>query len=144
MTARLVRGVGEHELERDIWPTEPSRRVDARGEAEADRAGVDRGRIDAGAAHERLEPGPSGRSERAETRRGQRAILVDERDDVGDRRERDQVEVPPYRRMLRAEERLTELVDDTGAAELRETDTATAASRRSGNPAASRPAGDGR
>ena len=144
MAARLVRGVGEHELERDIGPTESARGVDTRGEPEADRARVDRGRIDAGAAHECLEPRPSGRSEGAEARRSERAILVDERDDVGDRRERDQVEVPANCRMLRSEECLAELVDDTGAAELGKRIAAMAASRRSGNPAACRPGGDGR
>ena len=49
----------------------------------------------------------------------ERPVLVDERDDVGDRRERDEVEVLLERR-AGAEQRLAELVDDAGAAELRE------------------------
>ena len=50
----------------------------------------------------------------------ERAVLVDERDDVGDGRERDHVEVPVAERMLLAEQRLRELPDDAGAAEARE------------------------
>ncbi len=43
-----------------------------------------------------------------------------ERNDVGDRGERDQVEMPPRHVGVDAEERLAELVDDAGAAELGE------------------------
>ena len=50
----------------------------------------------------------------------ERAVLVEERDDVGDRRERDEVEMPLRDLRVDAEERLAELVDDAGAAELRE------------------------
>ena len=64
-------------------------------------------------------PGPRGRGEAAQPGERERAVLVDERDDVGDRRERDQVEVPREARGG-PEQRLRELVDDTGAAELRE------------------------
>ena len=42
----------------------------------------------------------------------ERAVLVDERHDVGDGRERDDVEVPLEERMARAEQRLGELPDD--------------------------------
>ena len=54
--------------------------------------------------------------ERAQPGDRQRAVLVEQRHDVGDRRERDEVEV---RRHVDAE-RLRELADDAGAAQLRE------------------------
>ena len=114
--ARLVGVVREHELERDVGPAEPARGVDARCEPEADGARIDGCRIDARAAHERLEPGTAGRRERAEAGSRERAVLVDERDDVGDRGQRDEIEVPANRRMVGAEQRLAELVDDSGAA----------------------------
>ena len=47
-------------------------------------------------------------------------VLVDERHDVGDRRERDHVEVPLEERVARAEQRLGELPHDAGPAEARE------------------------
>ena len=50
----------------------------------------------------------------------ERAVLVDERHDVGDGRERDDVEVPVEERVPRAEQRLGELPDDAGAAEAGE------------------------
>ena len=94
--------------------------VEARREPEADGAGVDGGRVDAGALHERAQPGLRRARERAEPGDGERAVLVDERDDVGDRREGDEVEVTPGDLGVDAEERLAELVDDAGAAELGE------------------------
>ena len=100
---------------------------------------VDGRRIDAGSAHERLQPRLLRARERAQAGDRERAVLVDERHDVGDRRERDEVEVPLRDLRVDAEERLAELVDDAGAAELRETDSRTAASRRSGSRAASSP-----
>ena len=117
---RLVGVVREHELERDVRPAEPPGGVDPRSEPKADGAGVDGRRIDAGAAHERLQPGSPGRCEREEPGSGECAVLVDERDDVGDRGERDEVEVPPHRRMVGTEQRLAELVHDPGSAELGE------------------------
>jgi hypothetical protein len=50
----------------------------------------------------------------------ERAVLVDQRDDVRDRRKRDDVEVPFEERMLGPEQRLRELPDDGGAAEALE------------------------
>ena len=117
---RLVGVVGQQQLERGARMAEPSGGVDARPEPEAARAGVDRRRIDAGRAHQRLQPRLLRARERAQARDRERAVLVDERHDVGDRRERDEVEVPLRDLRVDAEERLAELVDDAGAAELRE------------------------
>ena len=83
------------------------------------RAESDRPRVDGGvhtrAPHERLERPAACR--RAQPGRRERTVLVHERDDVGDRRERDEVEVAlesPDRRR----EGLVELAHDAGAAEL--------------------------
>ena len=116
---RLGGVVGEQELERGARMAEPPCGVDARPEPEAARARVDGRRIDAGGAHERLQPRLLRARERAQARDRERAVLVDERHDVGDRRERDEVEMPLRDLGVDAEERLAELVDDAGAAELR-------------------------
>ena len=118
--ARLVLVLGEEQLERLARVPEPAGRVEARREPEADGPGVDRGRIDAGALHERAQTGLRRARERAQPGDGERAVLVDERDDVGDRRERDEVEMAPRNLGVDAEQRLAELVDDAGAAELGE------------------------
>ncbi len=115
----LVGVLGEEELESRTRPAETPRRVDARRQPEPDRALVDAGWIDAGGLHQRPEPHLLRARQRAEARERERPVLVHERDDVGDRRERDQVEVPRERLVTRAEQRLAELVDDAGAAELR-------------------------
>ena len=139
---RLV--LGEQELERLARVAEASGGVEARREPEADGACVDGGRIDAGASHERAQPGLRRARERAEPGDRERAVLVDERDDVGDRRERDEVEVALAELGVDAEQRLAELVDDAGAAELRERVVATGACATIGQSGASRRAGDGR
>ena len=58
--------------------------------------------------------------EAAQAEQRERAVLVDERHDVGDRGERDDVEVPLQERMVGTEERLRQLPDDAGAAEAGE------------------------
>jgi hypothetical protein len=70
-------------------------RVQARREAEADGSSVDRGRVDTRALHEGPQTGLRRARESAQPGDGERAVLVDERDDVGDRRERHEVEVTP-------------------------------------------------
>ena len=110
----------EQQLERFARVPEASGGVQARREAEPDGAGVDSGRVDAGALHERAQPGLRGARERAEPGDRERPVLVDERDDVGDRREGDEVEVATRDLGVDAEQRLAELVDDAGAAELGE------------------------
>ena len=76
--------------------------------------------IDSGRAHERTQPRLRRSRERAEAGDREGAVLVDKRDDVGDRRERHEIEVPLGDLRIDAEERLAELVHDAGSAELRE------------------------
>ena len=71
-------------------------------------------------AHQRLEARLLGLGEAPQPEQRERAVLVDERDDVGDGRERDDVEVALEKRMRRAEQRLGELPDDARAAETGE------------------------
>ena len=82
-----------------------------------DRAGVDRGRVDPARAHEGLQAGLVSPRQSPHPGGDEGAVLVQERDDVGHRRQRDEVEVAVER--LRAE-RLQELEGDAGAAQLRE------------------------
>ena len=110
-------GVGrEQQLEGGVGAAEAAGGIDPRSEPEADGGGVDGRGVDPGVPHQRLEPRALRARERAEPGDRERAVLVEQRDDVGDRRERDEVEI---RRDVDAE-RLRELADDTGAAELRE------------------------
>ena len=110
-------GVGrQQQLERGVGAPEPAGGVDPRREPEPDGRGVDGGGVDPGVLHQRLKARPLCPGERAQPGDRERAVLVEQRDDVGDRGERDQVEI---RRDIHAE-RLRELADDTGAAELRE------------------------
>ena len=117
--ARVVGVVGEEQFERSARMTEAPRRIDARAEPEPAGAGIDRCRIDTGSAHQRLQPGLLRARERPEPGDREPAVLVDERHDVGDRREGDEIEMPLGHLRVDAEEGLAELVDDTGAAELR-------------------------
>src|SRR5207247_6941830 len=91
---------------------EPSRRVDPRGEPEADRALVAGRRVDVRDSHQRAQPRFLRLREPPEPDERKRAVLVDERDDVGDGGERDDVEGAAEEGMARAEERLRELPDD--------------------------------
>ena len=111
--------LGEQQRERRLRPAQPARRVDARGEPEADRRLVDVGRSTPATRISARSPGFCVCASRRSPSERERAVLVDERDDVGDRRERDDVEVPVEERMLRPEQRLRELPDDAGAAEAR-------------------------
>ena len=111
---RLVRVVGEQQLERLARMPEPAGGVDARREPEADGALVDDRGIDVRDAHQRAQPGLLRPRERAQPGACEGAVLVHERHDVGDRREPDQVGVL----VDRDAERLRELRDDAGAAEL--------------------------
>ena len=111
-TACFVPILREDELERGVGSTEPSRRIDPRREPEPDRACVDGGRIDPGAPHQRLQARAARGGERLQPGGREAAVLVEQRHDVGDRRHRDEVQVPAEERVLGAEERLAELVDD--------------------------------
>ena len=100
--------------------TEPAGGVDPRGEPERDGGGVDGGRVDAGGAHERAEAGSLRSGERPQPGDHERAVLGEERHDVGDGGDRDEVEVTSQSLRLGAEKRLAELEGDAGAAELGE------------------------
>ena len=79
-------------------------------------------RIYSGYFHQRAQAGLAGARERAQPFAHEATVLVDQRDDVGDRGERHQVEVlVGERRVLpRAlQQRLRELVGDRGGAQLR-------------------------
>src|SRR3981081_4283944 len=97
----------------------PAGGVDARPQPEAARTRIDRRRVDAGYAHQRLQTGLLRTRERAQTADRKRAILVEQRHDVGDRRERDEVEMPLRDLGVDPQERLPELVDDAGGAARR-------------------------
>ena len=112
--------LGEEELQRRLGMREPPGCVDPRRQTESDSAGVDGGRVDSGRAHQRTQPELLRPRQRFQPGPREVPVLVHERDDVGDRRDRDEIEVPPQLLRPRAEERLTELVDDPGSAELRE------------------------
>ena len=80
-------------MQRHVRTSEPPGRIDARREAEPDSGRVDRGRIDPSDTHERLQSCLLRSRKHSQAGGDQRAILVDERDDVCDRRESDEVEV---------------------------------------------------
>jgi hypothetical protein len=117
---RLPPVVGQEQAQRGLRLAEPPGGVDPRREPEAAGALVGGRGVDARDLHQRTQarllrpPEPRQACER------ERAVLVDERDDVGDRRKRDQVEVLVEKRMAATEQRLGELPDDAGAAEPRE------------------------
>ena len=113
--AGLGVALGHEEVERDLRPAEPPGGVDARREPEGDRTFVDRGRVDACRAHKGPEPGALRASELPQPGDCERTVLVDERHDVGDRRERDEVQVSLERIVG---EGLEQLEGDTGATEL--------------------------
>ena len=96
----------QQQLERGAGPAEPAR--------------VDSGRIDPRRAHELAQARLLGPRQRAQAGDREPTVLVHERHDVGHRRERDQVEVPGERLRAHAEQRLPELPDDAGPAELPE------------------------
>ena len=112
--------VGEEELQRSLGMREPPRCVDPGRQAEPDGAGVDGGRVDPGRAHERTQPRLLRPRQRFQPGAREVPVLVHERDDVRDRGDGDEIQVPPQLLRARAEERLPELVDDPGAAELGE------------------------
>ena len=79
---------------------------------------VDSRRIDASGLHQRLQPRPARPRERAQACRGEGAVLVDERHDVRDRRQGDEIERPRDGRVVVAEEGARERVDDARAAQV--------------------------
>ena len=111
---------GEQQLERRLRAAEAARGVDPRRQPEADGALVDACGIDAGGLHQGSQAGLLGSRQSAEPGLRQRAVLVNQRHDIGDRRQSDEVEMARQHVAIRPEQCLAQLVDDTCAAELRE------------------------
>jgi hypothetical protein len=116
----LVGVLGQQQCERGFGPAEPPGRVDARREPKTDRRLVDRRRIDAADSHQCAQAHLLRLGEPAQAEQRKRAVLVDERHDVGDGGESDDVEVTLQERMVGTEKRLRQLPDDAGATEARE------------------------
>ena len=110
--------LGEQQVQRRARVAEPAGRVDPRREAEPHLPGVDRRRVDPRHAHQRLQPGLLRARERAQAGDRERAVLAHQRYHVGDRRERDEVDVPAQDVCVRPEQCLPELVRDAGPAQF--------------------------
>ena len=119
-TPRLVRVLREQQLERRTRVAEPARCIDPRREPKADLARIDRGRIHVRGLHQGTQAELLRSRERAQTCDRERSVLTHERNDVRDRRERDEIEMPAQHFGLDAQQCLPELVDDAGPAQLRE------------------------
>ena len=78
-------------MQGDVGPAQAPGRVDPGRQPEPDGGCVDGGGVDAGHAHQRAEPGLLGAREAPEADGRECAVLVDERDDIGDRGERDEI-----------------------------------------------------
>ena len=90
--ARLV--VGQQQLERAVGAVEAPGGVEPRREAERDRALVDPQRLAPRATRiSARSPGRAVRGERAQPGAHEAAVLAAQRDDVGDRRDRDELEL---------------------------------------------------
>ena len=92
-TPCLVGVAGQQQLQCGARMAKPARGVDPGCQPEADLARVDRRRIDARNLHQCAQAGLLCPGERPQPGDRQRAVLTDERDDVGDRRQRHEIEV---------------------------------------------------
>ena len=81
MAARARDVGGQQQLEARVGAMQAAGGVDARREAEADRAGVDAARVDARDVHEGLQPRLARGGERAQAGADQPPVLVHERDE---------------------------------------------------------------
>jgi hypothetical protein len=108
--------VRQQQLEGGARMSQTACGVDPRREPETDCALVDARRIDPRDLHQRAQPGFLRARERTQSRERERAVFVDERNNVGDRRQADQIQMP----FEIDAERLRQLVDDPRAAELGE------------------------
>jgi len=86
--------LGQQQRQCSLGTAEPPGCVDPRREAEANRLLVDGGWIDPADAHQRAQARLLRLRDAAQAEQRERAVLVDKRDDVRDRRECDDVEVP--------------------------------------------------
>jgi hypothetical protein len=82
---------------------QPPDRVEARREDEADAARGELPRVEPRRAHERAQAGVGRLGEELEAVAGEHAVLAAQRREVGDRRERDEVELAPHQRVLFAQ-----------------------------------------
>ena len=150
-----AREVREQEVEREPRIAEPARRVDARRQPEAEIGCAHARRVDAGARHERAQARAVGLGEAPQAAPHERAVLVGQRHDVGDRGQRDEVgELVEGRRQAcriaavpARPERLGELEHDARAAQVGERIGRPGGRARGhdrARPAARRPGGGGR
>ena len=85
--------VGQHQLDAGVGAVEPAGGVDPRGEPEAQRLLVHRLGLDLRDGHQRPHARARRRPHRGEALADEPAVLADQRDEVGDGRERDEVEL---------------------------------------------------
>ena len=112
---------GQQQLEPGVGALEPAGGVDPRREPEADGARVDPRRVGARDAHQRAQAGALRDRERAQPGAHEPPVLAAQRDAVGDRRERDEVEVDVGERRIATgglQQRGRQLVGDAGGAEV--------------------------
>ena len=118
----------EDQLQRELGMAEPAGGVDARRQAKAEIGRADARRIDAGRDHQRAQARAIAASEAAHASSHERAVLIDQRHDIGDRRQRDEIEqllelerhVGRVAAMAARPERLRQLERDARAAQLGE------------------------
>jgi hypothetical protein len=97
---RAVLVVGGEQLDAREAAPQPPDRVEARREDEADPAGGELPGVEPRRAHERAQAGVGRFGEELEAVAGEHAVLAAQGREVGDRRERDQVELAPHQRVL--------------------------------------------
>jgi hypothetical protein len=115
--------IGQQQVEGDAGVPQPSGRVDARAEPEAEVARRDARAVDAGGRHQRPQPGLGGARHAAQPSPHQSTVLVEQRHHVGHGGQRHQVEVlvelVAFASAARVQ-RLCQLQHHAGAAQLRE------------------------
>ncbi len=117
-----------------VGAVQPPGGVDPRPEAEAERGGVERARVDLGDAHQRAQPGRARGAQRPQALAHEPAVLAGQRDDVADRGQGDELGVGGGI----AAERLDELGRHARGAEVRARVAADAPDARSARRAARR------
>ena len=138
---RALAVLGQQQLEPGVGAVEPPGGVQPRAEPEADRGLVEPARVHARDVHQRAQADLARAGERPQALAHEPAVLALQRHDVGDRGQRDQVQVlVGQRRVLpRAlQQRLRELVRDAGRAQVRARVAVDAAGARAARPAARR------
>ena len=114
--------LGQQQLQPGVGAVEAPGGVQPRAEPEADRRLVEAARVDARDVHQRAQPDLARARQRTQALAHEPAVLAHQRHDVGDRRQRDQVEVLVGERRVLArggQQRLREPVGDAGGAQMR-------------------------